>query len=355
MHHRAAGSIVLLLVAGCSSNGVIGDDDDDGDGGAAGNDAGDPGDIDGGGAGPDGAVATGDPGGPGDFEVVVDDVTIPRGDGSIAATVCLPSTDGATPAPGPFPLVVLSPGFQLPRTQYAWMCNHLASWGFVTLSADYPAGGGIFDPPAHRDLAEGVVGNIDWALSAASGLAERIDAGRIAVAGHSLGGKVSVFAAVLDARIDAVVGFDPVDAQPPGGGGTDSPSVTPELMDDLAVPLAVIGETLDSGGGFMPCAPEDDNYHQYYVHACASPHALEATVANADHMDWVADPASCGFTCSVCQDGTAMDANTRLLTRRLTVAFLDQHLRDGTALQAYLTPPGLGAGVTVVQRLDGCD
>jgi predicted dienelactone hydrolase len=354
MHRRAAGSIVLLLLSGCSSNGAHGDDDDDGDGGAPGSDAG--GEIDGAAAGPDGAVASGDPGSPGGFEVVVDDgVAIPRGDGSIAATVCSPSTDGVTPAAGPFPLVLLSPGFQLSRTQYAWMCEHLASWGFLTVSADYPAGGGIFDPPAHRDLAEGVNANLDWALSGASGLAARIDAQHIAAAGHSLGGKVSVLAAVLDDRIDAVVGFDPVDAQPPGGGGTDSPSVTPEMMDDLTVPLAVIGETLDGSGGFMPCAPAADNFHQYYLHACASPHALEATVAGADHMDWVGDPASCGFACSACQDGTAMDGHTRLLTRRLTVAFLDRHLRASATLQPYLTPPALGSGVTVVQRLDGCN
>ena len=203
----------------------------------------------------------------GPFEVFIDDgVQAPTGDTTATLTVCSPSSDaGATAAAGPFPLVITSPGFQLPRAQYASMCSHLASWGFVVLSRDYVSGG-ILSAPNHQTLAEDVGLLIDWALSDASMLAGRLESTKIAVAGHSLGGKVSILAAILDARIGAVVGWDPVDANPPTGNG--SPSVTPELMAGLTIPIAVIGETLDATGTFQSCAPTADNYAQYFETAC---------------------------------------------------------------------------------------
>jgi hypothetical protein len=48
-----------------------------------------------------------------------------------------------------------------------------------------------------------------------SAFKQRIDATKIAVAGHSKGGKLAFFASALDARIDLVIGWDPVN----GGGG----------------------------------------------------------------------------------------------------------------------------------------
>jgi dienelactone hydrolase len=287
----------------------------------------------------------GDPGAAGDLDPhIADDVSIPVGQATVTATICSPSSDGgSTPIATASPLVVMSPGFQLPRSQYLSACEHLATWGYLVILQTYSQSGFSID---HQTLADDVGRIIDWALGGDSGLAARVDGDRIAATGHSLGGKVSILAATGDARIGAVIGWDPVDA--------NSPSVTPELMDELTIPLAVIGETLDSSGGFMPCAPADNNYQQYFEHACAATAALEVTVAEADHMDWVDDRSSCGITCSFCSTGETDDAVTRQITRRLTTAWLEVHLRGRSDAAGYLATPALGSGVTVRDTVPGC-
>jgi dienelactone hydrolase len=319
---------------------------------SGGADAGDPGTpdastsptADGASGAPDGAPGDGgDPAAPGVFAAhVANNVSIPAGNATITATICSPSTDGgATAAAGPYPLLVVSPGFQIDRSQYRSMCDHFASWGYVVVLQTYSQSGFSID---HMVLAQDIGRIIDWATGAGSGLSDRVDGSRVGAAGHSLGGKVSILAAVLDDRIGAVVGWDPVDA--------NAPSVTPEMMGDLTIPLAVLGETLDSTGGFMPCAPAEDNYQQYFKHACAASDALEVTVEGADHMSWLDDRGSCGIVCSFCANGPTPDAYTREVTRRVSTSWFEKHLRGSTATAPYLELPLMGSGLVV--RTDPC-
>jgi len=187
---------------------------------------------------------------------------------TLAATVIVPQTSG------PHALAVISPGFQMARAQYLSYAEHLASWDFVAIVTDYAESGFSID---HQRIANDVPAVITWALGDGS-LA--IDPDRIATLGHSLGGKISLLAASADPRIKAVVAWDPVDS--------NAPSVAPEKMGAIGAAVAVIGETTNATGGFMPCAPAAENFTQFYA-AATSP-ALQATVANADHMDWVDDP-----------------------------------------------------------------
>ncbi len=291
---------------------------------------------------PDGAAAR-DPAMAGTYRALVTaSVTIPVAAGTIAGTVCAPSTDGTTPAPGPFPLVVVSPGFQLARSQYRFYCEHLATWGYVVITRDYASSGN------HQAKAAEVGRVIDWAIGSASGLAARVDATRIGVAGHSLGGKVSINAAILDARVRAVVGWDPVDALPPFGND-GSTSVTPELMAGLTVPLALLGETTDASGGLggMSCAPAADNYTRFYDAACQTPTALEVTITAADHMDWIGDRASCGLACLACQSGQTPETTVHAITLRVTTAWFERHLRGDASVAPYLIAPGIGAPTTL--------
>ena len=250
----------------------------------------------------------------------------------LKGTVCVP-TDGFG---APHPLVVISPGFAMNRDQYKSYCEHLASWGFVAVVQTYQ---GI----THNDYADSVGDIIDWALDPSSGL--DIDADKIATAGHSLGGKVSILAAIRDARVKAVVAWDPVD--------TNLPSVTPEQMGDFGVPLAMLGETLDATAAFPPapaCAPADNNYDAYFTAASSRP-ILAYTVLEADHMDWVDDPTC--LLCGACRPGEANHLEVKALTRRTTVAFLRRHLLSDTEMDTYLTGPAAladeAAGVWTIQ------
>ncbi len=241
---------------------------------------------------------------------------------TLSSTVIAPST------PGPHPLVVISPGFQMARTQYTSYATHLATWGFVAILTDYAESGFSID---HQRIANDVPAVITWAL-AQQNLA--IDATKVAAAGHSLGGKISILAASSDARIRAVVAWDPVDS--------NAPSVAPEKMGALSAAIAVIGETTNATGGFMPCAPAADNFTQFYT-AAPSP-ALQATVAGADHMDWVDDPTC--FACTFCGAGSAPPDRARTATKRLDVAWLRKHLLGDASMDPWLASSADVAVVT---------
>lgn len=275
-------------------------------------------------SGPDaGPGSATDPADPGPFLVGTSTSSVATSLGTAQVTLYAP--EGA----GPFPLLVVSTGFQIGRGNYAGTCEHVASWGYLVLAHDYTAGN-------HQEKAAEVSELIDWALESDA----PVDPARIATAGHSLGGKVSVLAAIEDERVGAVVGWDPVDALPPFSDG--SISVTPERMDELDAPIALIGETGDG-----QCAPPADNYQAFFAAACGAPDALEVTIAGADHTDWVDDPSACGFACLVCQQGTTADATVRAITRRVTVAWLEIHLRGRTDLGGWISEPGAGDPATV--------
>lgn len=277
----------------------------------------------------DGPAAAGDPALDGTATVTTMTTSI----AGATAGRTLPSTVFVPSTPGPHALVVVSPGFQMKRTQYASYAKHLATWGFVVVTTDYADQSFGAD---HTKLAQDVPAVITWALGQT---ALSVDTAKIAVAGHSLGGRISVFAATLDPRIKAVVGWDPVDAT--------SPSVVPEKMTGLTAAIAVIGETTNSSGGVMPCAPGDENFQKFYA-ASPSP-ALSMTIAAADHMDWVDDPTC--FLCTLCTAGTAPNERARTATRRLDVAWLRRQLFADTSMDTWLTsPPEVAAQTATVLR-----
>ena len=258
--------------------------------------------------------------------MTVADVAIPAGAGrTAAATTFVPAS-----APAPRPLVVVSPGFQMARAQYTSYAHHLATWGFTVVLADYTDTGFFAD---HQQLADDISLEITWALAQPD---LGIDPAKIATAGHSLGGDLSILVAADDARVKAVVGWDPVDAS--------SPAVLPKVP-SLHAALAVIGETTDGAGGGMPCAPTAQNFHQFYASAPAP--ALEMTVPAADHMDWVDDP-TCAF-CTFCTAGTAPADLARTATKRLNVAWLREQLfADGAMAPWLVAPPEVAAGTASV-------
>jgi predicted dienelactone hydrolase len=312
----------LSLLASCehAPSGV-----DDGDGGnPPGPDGGGPNAVDADPPGPDGAGPAGaDPSAAGTFAVYKKDENAGTQLSPINLTVFGPSDDGGTSiAAGAHPLIIISPGFQLPRSQYTSYGERLASHGFVAIAQDF--GGGLF--PMHTQLATQTKTVIDWALGGGGGLQSKLDAQKIGLAGHSLGGKISMLTTSMEPRVKVVVGWDPVDA--------GNPSVTPEKMSTIKVPVVLVGETTDTAGDFMPCAPADNNFQQYY-NSLGSP-AVSLTLVKADHMDFL-DNANCGFACDACKPGTADPTWVRNFTLRTTTAAFRRYLGGESAMDAYLT------------------
>ena len=244
-------------------------------------------------------------------------------------------------APGTKPVVVFLHGFQLSPSDYASYGEHLASWGHVVVMPQMP--GGLVNGPTHRELKEYLIAIVDWieqdATDPAGQLQGRADAGALGLSGHSMGGKISLLVASEDARPKASFAVDPVDAAggPLAGDPVDFPSVTPELMPSIQIPLGFVGETVNAtctGWMCQACAPEDNNFHQYYLHA-QSP-AIEIELSGANHMSFLDDP-NCGLPCSMCAQGTDDPAVTRRLTRGAMTAFYLVFLQGRSEYLEYLT------------------
>lgn len=247
-------------------------------------------------------------------------------------------------APGsPRPMLLFAPGFQIPSSAYAALMTHVATWGFVAVRADPPAS---FIGPSHPDMVLDLRAVLDHLL-APSALPITVDAARIALSGHSLGGKLAVMVAGADARVGAVYAFDPVNN---GGGSTGQPNILPQGIAAQTIPFGFAGELLDGSGGFQPCAPLALNYQTFFNAAASTTAAYEWTLDGAGHMDFVTNPAQCGFACSLCQDGPLDTAVTHGFMRSSTVAFLRTHLLGEPGLCGWLNGDQVPLPVIIRQR-----
>jgi predicted dienelactone hydrolase len=106
---------------------------------------------------------------------------------------------------GPYPLLILSPGFSIGPTAYAWLAEHLASYGFVVLAPDHDEQLNPDDQlwraviTRPRDIQD-LLTCVDERSQAGEGLMRLIDRDAVAVIGHSYGGYTALAAA--GARVD---------------------------------------------------------------------------------------------------------------------------------------------------------
>jgi len=244
------------------------------------------------------------------------------------------------------PLVLFAPGFQIPSASYSDWATHLATWGFIAVRAD-PVGG---LPPNHVAMSLDLRDVLDDLLAPAA-LPVSVDVSRVALSGHSLGGKLALMAASGDARVRTLFVLDPINGGGPGGYTTEQPNIVPQPMGSLAVPIGVLGELLDStsSSGGQACAPTAVNYQTLFQAATASPRAYEWTLAGASHIDFVTNQDQCGFACTFCNPRTLPLAQTHAFMRASAVAFLRNSLQGESGLCPWLTGALLPGAVGVRQ------
>lgn len=148
---------------------------------------------------------------------------------------------GAQPHRGRYPLVLLSPGFSLPRTTLTALAEELASRGYVAATVDHAHESVGTTFPGGREVtcaACRVVDRRGWdtvprtrardlsfVLDRLTGrrpawrYAQLIDRRRVGVAGHSIGGNAAAAAMAADRRFRAGVNLDGTFflTVPPGG------------------------------------------------------------------------------------------------------------------------------------------
>ncbi|WP_405654437.1 alpha/beta hydrolase family protein [Streptomyces sp. RK9] len=239
---------------------------------------------------------------------------------------------GAHPARGRFPLVVLSPGFTAPRSTLTHLAEDLASRGYVVATVDhaYEAagaefsggrvlpcvgcvdGGGDSGPRVTADRAKDLSYVLDRLVGGRTGKASwrhsgMIDARRVGVGGHSIGGAATAALMDTDPQVRAGMNMD--------GGFHTRP-------DSVARPFLLLGTTTTTQAG------------DPYDWGAAWPH-LEGwkrwlTVAGSGHFTFTDVPVVLGQLGE--HDPTAPISGRRSeqITRAYIAAFYDRHLR-GTA------------------------
>ncbi|MGW3988126.1 alpha/beta hydrolase family protein [Streptomyces sp. NPDC004830] len=235
------------------------------------------------------------------------------------------------PAPGRHPLVVLSPGFGLPRFTLTGLAVDLASRGYVVASLDHAYESSGTSVPGGRTLtcvACTVMDGNDWAdgrlVTAARAAdtrfvldrltgsrpawryASAIDRTRIGMAGHSIGGASALSAMATDRRIDAGVNMDGTfwDTVPADGLG--------------GRPFLVLGtDEFHRPGG------EDTSWDTTWTALNGEKHWL--TVDGADHLGFSDAPVLLDH---LGLPGGDLPADRAVaVTRAYVAAFFDEHLR----------------------------
>ena len=106
---------------------------------------------------------------------------------------------------GPYPLAILSPGFALGGRSYAWLGEHLATYGFVVIAPEHQETlnpGLMWQAAIERPLdIRALLAAVDEQTRAGGAFSGLIDPEHTAVIGHSLGGYTALAAA--GARIDS--------------------------------------------------------------------------------------------------------------------------------------------------------
>lgn len=284
----------------------------------------------------------------------------------------------------PYPTVFLSPGFAMGTSAYAWLAEHIASYGFVVIAVEHQEGfdeelsglwrGTITRP---RDILD-VLAYLDDQIDQAESFTDLIDLDQIAVVGHSYGGYTALasagaqidtasFRALCDAaygsndpnvflcnevlpHLEDMAPLANLDAVPerlwPALGDSRIDALVPLAGDALffgqpglsmiEVPVMAIGGTLDSDSPYMW------GTHPTYEYTSSSVKARVALV-DAEHMIFTGSCERSSLLLSLltgefCSDSTWDRRSAHDLTKHFTTAFLLATLIDdphaAEALQA---------------------
>jgi alpha-beta hydrolase superfamily lysophospholipase len=131
-----------------------------------------------------------------------------------------------TTTAGTFGAVAIAPGYTASRSSMAWLAPRIASQGFVVFNIDTLTRS---DQPASRGRQ--LLAALDY-LTRSSSVRARVDANRLAVVGHSMGGGGTLEAADARPTLQAAIPLTPWN--------------TDKTWSQLQVPTMVVGAENDS-------------------------------------------------------------------------------------------------------------
>ncbi|MFV0260177.1 MAG: alpha/beta hydrolase [Acidimicrobiales bacterium] len=134
-------------------------------------------------------------------------------------------------APGPRPVVAISPGFSAPGRTLHWLGRHLAGYGFVVVVIDTLT---LVDPPSSRAFQ--LLAALNHVTTRGPEPARSLaDSDRMAVIGHSMGGGGALAAGATRPSLDAIVALQPWSTDWTWGDVT-SPTLVIGADNDLTAP-----------------------------------------------------------------------------------------------------------------------
>jgi predicted dienelactone hydrolase len=142
-------------------------------------------------------------------------------------TIYYPTSTSA----GTFGGVVIAPGYTASQSSIAWLGPRLASQGFVVFTIDTLS---PYDQPATR--GDELLAAADY-LTTGSSVRSRVDANRIAVVGHSMGGGGTLEAAKDRPSLQAAIGLTPWNTDKTWPEIT-TPTLVVGAQDDTVAPVA---------------------------------------------------------------------------------------------------------------------
>ena len=266
-----------------------------------------------------------DPGQPGPYAATFITVTLtnPSTGSSLTTNIYYPSAGAAVdPGGAPYATLVFAHGLSAPRSSYAGVGRHLATWGYIVAIPSFPDDNVEVRVSDARYLLSYLVSE---SASPTSRFYQKIDASRLGIAGHSLGGATTMMVAARDERVKTAVGLDPVNPPASLGVGTwdyqtEAPSIT--------VPFGVLGapsQTCNSSANYNTVFP-----------ALGSTHKAKYVVASASHCDFMDSDNSletlmCSLLC-----GVQASRDRQTLAERYTTAWFNYYLRAEPEYYPYL-------------------
>jgi predicted dienelactone hydrolase len=190
----------------------------------------------------------------GPFSVATQDVSSLSVSGFGGGTIYYPTTTSE----GTFGAVAISPGYTARWSSLSWLGPRLASHGFVVIGIETNS---TLDQPASRGRQ--LLAALDY-LTERSSVRTRIDASRLAVAGHSMGGGGSLEAARSRPSLQAAVPLAPWNLT--------------KSWSTLRVPTAIIGGESDS------IAPVRSHSEPFYTSIPSSAEKSYLELNNASHF-----------------------------------------------------------------------
>lgn len=228
--------------------------------------------------------------------------SVPAGNGFGGGTIYYPTSTSE----GTFGAISISPGFTGPESSISWYGPRLASQGFVVITISTNS---LFDQPSSR--ADQLLAALDY-VTQRSSVRSRVDATRLGVMGHSMGGGGSIEAANDRPALQASIPL--------------TPWHTVKNWSQVTVPTMIFGAENDTIAGVGSHA------EAFYTSMSATPEKAYLELNNAGHT-------------------APISANTTIA--KYSISWLKRFIDNDTRYDQFLCPPP-GPSSAIEEYRDTC-